>query len=59
MILLRTINPADMRVAERFQARCLDCPWTMRAKFRETLDTVGESHVAFSWHRVVIEEEEE
>lgn len=58
MKLLRTIDPADVRAAERFHARCLSCPWTMRAKFRETLDVVGEGHVSTTRHGVVIEEEE-
>lgn len=58
MKFLRTIDPADVRAAERFQARCLDCHWYFRAKYRETLDTVGESHVSLNGHRVVIEEEE-
>lgn len=58
MKLLRTIDPAAVRTAERFQARCLECDWQYRAKFRETLNIVGENHVSLSGHRVVIEEEE-
>lgn len=55
--LLRTITPADVAAVERCHARCLDCAWTSRARYRETVETVGEFHVSEHGHHVVIEEE--
>lgn len=58
MKVVKTITPADV-VPERYRASCETCAWvSLRSRFAETAETLAETHVRATNHRVNIEEDE-